>query len=417
MGSIQCFRAQASWGQMGLPTCKRRMAPARAVIRPLAFILLLAPWGMTAGEAMVGWDNSAPNPLWKAESDERGATTTPGLGGNDMHRGAVSGDARFASGTRGSEPLAVGALNRKFIQIGSLTVNRVPDNGATAISAFPDPNRRTDAGEVRPAGPQPGGTNGMLTLGNAAMTGKRDMGRLDEKVAGWATGAGTASASNPGGSTAANVTLGFGGLIRGTLGGGSTTVALRAAGGRPILNEASVYDNGTTLETGNFNAFRSGVTANLSLTGETTDVADGVIAENGSYLHFSSGSADLVTAASGFSLKAGSAGTENVATTVGTPTSLATPSGQAAIAGSGIDERISLLGNFNSADLNNVMSVNQFASSSANFSIGVVRSGGVVQVSAVPEFSPIYAGCLLLGGFGWTERRRLRRLFPRTSAP
>src|SRR5487761_2059588 len=148
MGSIQCFRAQASRGQTGLPTCKRRMAPVRAVVRPLAFVLLLTPWGMAAGEAMVGWDDSVPNPLWTAESDEGGATTTPGLGGNEVNRGVVSRDARLASGTRGSEPLAVGALDRNFIQIGSVTVNRVPGNGATAISTLPDPNRRTDAGEV-----------------------------------------------------------------------------------------------------------------------------------------------------------------------------------------------------------------------------------------------------------------------------
>ncbi len=422
MGLMQCFRAQASWGQAGFPTCKRRTATVRTVIRPLAFVLLLTPWGMTGGEAMISWDDTVPNPLWTAGLDGRGATTTPALAGNEVNRGGVSGDAKLASGTRGFEPLAVGALNRNFIQIGSLTVNRVPDNGAAAISTLPGSNRRTDAGEGRLAGPQHGGTNGTLTLGNAAVTGTRDMGRLEEKVAGLVTGAGTASASNLGGSTAANVTLGFGGIIRGALSGGSAAVALRASGGRPTLNEASLYDNGTTLgvgalQMGNFSALRNGTTANLSLTGEATDVADGVLADNGSYLHLSSDRVGWVAAVSGFSLKAGSPGTESVTTTVGTPTSLDTPSRQAANAGSGIDERISLLGSFNSADLNNVMAVNQFASSGANFSIGVARSGGVGPVGTVPEFSPVYAGCLLLGGVGWTERRRLRRLFPRASAP
>lgn len=358
---------------------------------------------MTGAEATVRWDGSAPNLPWAVESNEADTTSTSGLG---------------ASGMSAFEPLPAWRANHAFIEFGSVLVNRVPNKGPTSFRVSLGRDWSDGDGKTRPGTQQPGSTNtlthSMAALADAGATG-----------GGLATGEAIATALPPGGSTAANVTLSFGGIIGNTLGGGNRALALKAVGNRPTLNEASAYDQGTTLGSGtlqmrDFNALRAGTAASLSLAGETTEASDMTLAESGSYFHFNGGSVSLIAVASGFSLKAVPASTENVTTLVssgpgGPP--LAVPLRQAAPGGSGIDERISLLGSFNSADLNNVMAVNQFAGSGANFSIGVARSGsGLQPLNAVPEFRPIYAGCLLLGVFGWTERRRLRRLFPRASA-
>ena len=43
---------------------------------------------------------------------------------------------------------------------------------------------------------------------------------------------------------------------------------------------------------------------------------------------------------------------------------------------------------------------------------GFLLGTGPFELVPMPEPGTIFAGCLLVGIFGWTERKRLRRLFP-----
>jgi len=51
----------------------------------------------------------------------------------------------------------------------------------------------------------------------------------------------------------------------------------------------------------------------------------------------------------------------------------------------------------------------------AGFGLGahLVNGNELAPLTVVPEPTTVFAGCFLIGIFGWTERKRLRRLFPR----
>jgi len=196
-----------------------------------------------------------------------------------------------------------------------------------------------------------------------------------------------------------NLNTAYAGVISGT--GGLTKVGT----GEFRLDSANTYSGGTTL---------SGGTIRLG--------ADNVIPDTGTFA-FSGGGLDTrnhtetigalsLTANSAIILQTGARHDLTFASASRTGGTLTIDNwkGTVGVGASANEDRIIFNSNANTGGfLANVFWNDQNITGAEFISLG----GNQWELVPVPEPGTIFAGCLLVGIFGWTERKRLRRLFRR----
>jgi len=246
-------------------------------------------------------------------------------------------------------------------------------------------------------------TGGAFTVGRAVtvQAGSSGVATLGGNTASVSAFSGAVTLNKSANLTAASGgTVTFSGVISGT-GSGITKVGP----GTVILSGANTYTGGTTLSAGTLRLGADNVipnTGTFAFSGGNLDANDKSEVMGGLSLTANSAiTLGTVTARQDltFASAARTGGQLTVDNWVGTPN----------VGASATADRIIFNSNANTGGfLSNVFWNDQNITGATFISIG----GGQFELVPVPEPGTILAGCLLVGIFGWSERKRLRRLFP-----